>query len=261
MISWHPNQSFDPRVYHHGFQVADVLDMWRLSRCIRRFCWSPIQWKWGARSQKNFLKARLCALDFDDGEMTLAQAMDTFCDMRHVIGTTKSHRKNKNGVIADRFRVVLVFSEDIRDPRLYRFNMNCMRRYPIDRACKDAARFFYPCNEIVSVSDDEEDYAVDVRKDIPKNFEKTDYERLRYYRDAHTIPREILIRLQHPIPKGERNKTVYGLAKDLCFLGIDYERILELLVSSQAIDLGEEEIIRTVRNGVDKALAELAERG
>jgi hypothetical protein len=124
----------------------------RVAEGIVRFPWSPCVWRDGDKRNANFLYADLLALDFDSPEMPLAQAVNAFSDMAHVIGTTKSHQREKNGVVCDRFRVVLRLESRIENLGDFKETLSfAMRHYPADEACKDGGRFFWPCREIVSV--------------------------------------------------------------------------------------------------------------
>jgi hypothetical protein len=95
-------------------------------------------------------------LDFDDPQMSLSEAIRTWQDSAHVIGTTKSHQVSKNGAPpCDRFRVAVPWSSRITDIKTYRYNMlQVSKSYPCDSQCKDGARLYYPCKEIVSIATD-----------------------------------------------------------------------------------------------------------
>ena len=61
----------------------------------------------GTRSKNNIIREySIVAFDIDDGT-TLKDAFRIFSDFTYVIYTTKSHQKEKNGEICDRFRIVL----------------------------------------------------------------------------------------------------------------------------------------------------------
>lgn len=98
------------------------------------------------RTNVNFSGTHYLGLDFDDG-MTIDEAKKVFKDYKHLIGPTKSHRKLKNGVVADRFRVILFLSKAITDRKVYTATMaDLLSRFPqADRACKDPARMFFSC--------------------------------------------------------------------------------------------------------------------
>lgn len=113
--------------------------------------WSPATFKDDYRNSKNFEQTPVVALDFDEG-FSLDEAQAAFKNYKHIIGTTKSHQKPKNGIVCDRFRVVLFLSEPITDPKIYTSTIHSLLlKFPkADRACKDPGRMFYHCKEIVA---------------------------------------------------------------------------------------------------------------
>lgn len=226
--------------------MADVTDMERIAKCITRFAWSPCLYKDGHRHETCFIGSYWCAYDFDDGEFTIADAVNTFADMRHVIGTTKTHQQWKTTASGrkmapcDRFRVVIPWDEPIKDLRTYRFNMTLQRdRYDMDRSCIDGARLFWPCVEIVSINNDEADgefaYAREVRLDVPDDFESlgSDHERTRsrFVRNGMLPTWAARWLYSEVIPVGRRNTTVYGLAKDLALAGFDQDTIVAKILA------------------------------
>lgn len=202
---------------------------------VSRFTWSPIIYKENTRKQANFLKSVIIALDFDDGEMTLAQAVDNyFCDVRHIIGTTRSHQLEKNGIICDRFRVILQLERPVTTAREYRWQMKCaVKKYPIDPQATDAARLFYPCNEIVSVSDGElwEVYEVPSWFEDVKKFEN----RLKPFEASKIVPSAVTIKLSRQIMKGERNAYFFGVGMDLMTCGFTLDETKAMVMASNAI--------------------------
>lgn len=170
-----PPQADKPALYARGYKIADTDDIYRISRGIVGFVWSGIAWKDGHRANKNFLYSDWCVLDFDSPDMPLAQAVRVFCDRIHIIGITKSHQKDKKGVICDRFRVVIPWEKRITDTRVYRWNMQrLLDRYPIDDKALDPARFFFPCTRIVAL--EAEGYKEDVDEGVPEGFDFRDPE-------------------------------------------------------------------------------------
>lgn len=125
-----------------------------VSWLVGEHVWSPIVWTRGKRAEKNFAAALWIALDFDDGAFTLDEAVAEFADYAHVIGTTKSHQKDKGGKVCDRFRVAVRGDFVLTDVADYRRVVSEMAQcYGADGACIDGARFFYPCEEIISAHD------------------------------------------------------------------------------------------------------------
>lgn len=255
MISYHLNQSFDSKHYGYGFKTADVVDMKRIAKCMTKYVWSPCIWKDGRRSQQNFIAARFCVLDFDDGEMTLAEAKNIFCDCVHIIGTTKSHQKVKNNIVCDRFRVLFVFAHPIEDLRLYRWNMHkYMRNYPCDKSCKDGARFFYPCQEIVSISS--EGYKQDIFLNVPDTFEKPKIIPSCMI-SSKTIPNRIINEFNRKYTMNNRHSAIYRFACLLSPYDFTPSEILMRIKQSEVFKLypekvdSDEEILRTITNALD----------
>jgi hypothetical protein len=70
--------------------------------------YSPYEYFNNTKKSENWSnqKQNLIIFDVDSG-LTLEDAMKKFADYRYFICTTKSHQKEKKGVIADRFRIFL----------------------------------------------------------------------------------------------------------------------------------------------------------
>lgn len=214
MISYHPTAKTAMAAtsgWRTAFSVGPV---------ITQYIWSGMVWREGRRNSENFWFSDWCVLDFDSGEMSLAEAVKNFCDCIHVIGTTKSHQLEKGGIISDRFRVAIPWEKRISDINVLKFNLEEMtRRYPIDPACKDGARLFYPCKSVVSSS------VTGYRKEVkapPQNFgQPTPVAQ----RPAGRCPRYIQAWLDRPVAEGIRSmyfkigahlhKQGYGLGESI----------------------------------------------
>lgn len=255
MISYHPHQNGGSGAYGQGFLRADTLDLARISRGICEFAWSPVIWTGGRRRQDHFEFADLCVLDFDSPEMTLAQALNIFSDMAHIIGTTKSHRKPKGGVTCDRFRVVLRFASRISALKTYRYSLKqVVQRYPADPAATDGARFFFPCTEIVSVLDD--GFVEEVRDPPAVNTEQAET-RKRYLAEAYRSRGAMPPWLKRFLDTGDvvdtgRNHTVYRAAAKLTELGEPADAVRAMVMASPFSRDGLEhgEVERALENGI-----------
>lgn len=162
MISYHPKSSPKniSQYYDFGFLVAPWFIPNMIARTMSERAWSPIVWHEGRRKTDNFKESHWFALDFDDPGTPLEQAKNLFCDMIHVIGTTKSHQIEKHGVICDRYRVLLKWEKPITNWRTYQFNAErLISHHEADSACSDPARHYFPCIDIVSVC--EEGYSLE----------------------------------------------------------------------------------------------------
>ena len=121
IISVHPTAKTAPQTAT-GWEQVDVKSMAELGQIVVDKVWSNCSWREGRRTGESFLCSDFMALDFDDPTTTLAQAVNEWCDTRHVIGTTKSHRKEKNGIVCDRFRIIAPWSESIFSLQAYKQN-------------------------------------------------------------------------------------------------------------------------------------------
>jgi hypothetical protein len=127
--------------------AVDSLDA--LKEIIVNNDWSPAIFKHNYRNNENFESTSLMVLDIDDG-LALRDAIELFAPYEHLIATTKSHQKEKDGKPAcDRYRVVLRLSGDVRDRDTFTATwFELHKKFPfIDSKCKDPARFFYKCTD------------------------------------------------------------------------------------------------------------------
>jgi hypothetical protein len=204
---------------------ADSLET--VARTVSRFAWSPCQWFGGHRLSENFGRANLFALDFDSGELSLKQALNVFCDSSHVIGLTKSHQREKNGIICDRFRVILQLENETDDSELFASTVRFYaRKWDADIKAADAARFFWPCRQIVSVVEDgyRQEFIhpdPDPPGPPPERYRQSGAVRLR----THSF-------LQRVVPSGERNNFCFTVSKDLFDAGYTFDEIYAIIVGS-----------------------------
>ena len=131
-----------------------------------------------------------------------------------------------------------------------------VKKHNADKACVDAARFFWPCKEIVSVNYigklvevlDSKDYSEKKRKKEAERFKKMS----RMYPDK-SIPMHI----QNKLKFGTFNRThaCYGIGADLTTLGFSKDEIISLVKKSAIISDGFnlDEAISAIRNGIKKA--------
>ena len=108
--------------------------------------YSPFVFDEGYRKEinSNLNQCNIIMLDFDDG-VSMDELMPNFDNITYLVATTKSHQKEKNGLICDRFRLIFPLEKcfDITIDE-YKIMMNLLiTRYGADKACKDIARFYY----------------------------------------------------------------------------------------------------------------------
>lgn len=237
MISIYKNLEQNARV-SSGFVPYSPKRFSDIASVIKSRMWSPIVWHGGNRAASNFHFAKYIALDFDS-EISLNDAHQMFHELRHIIGTTKSHGIEKNGITSDRFRVILMLDQVIYDGKYFAYLCKRLaRHYGSDLAACDAGRLFFACKDIISivegasiiVQDYAEDYAIELEKYRHKDKE------IAAYKDLKKIPFEVRCRL-NAIPKpGFRNNFIFALVSDLQKLGVSYEESLEMFKQSKVFE-------------------------
>jgi hypothetical protein len=118
--------------------------------------WAPALYKNGHRLNANLETMSLFVCDIDEG-MTIEEARKAFAPYRCIIGTSKSHQREKvkrSGATVppcDRFRVILELAEPITSDRDFKATWFAVQKIcpTMDPSCKDAGRFYWPCVEIV----------------------------------------------------------------------------------------------------------------
>lgn len=225
MFSFHPTAK-DARAAASGFRTS-----FNLSSKITNNIWSGIIWEGGKRRADNFLFSDICVLDFDSGEMSLREAVKTFCDTAHWIGTTRSHQKEKGGVISDRFRVAVPWEHRVSDATEYRYNMELLtKKYPVDTQCRDLARLFFPCINIVSVAT--EGYKFDVA--IPPAGWGTPPPVLApELVGSGVIPGHLVRRMAEPAKPGRIRLAYWQIGRDLRTYGITLADAVAYVLSSK----------------------------
>lgn len=143
---------------HESVRVESVSTFEDVSELGAIICgnraWAPGLFENDYRLNANLKSIDLLVLDIDAG-CTLDQATALFKDYKHLIATTKSHQLAKGTQPAvDRFRVVLFLETPATTDAEFKSYWRAAKQlWPfIDDACKDAARFFYPCINTISLN-------------------------------------------------------------------------------------------------------------
>lgn len=134
-------------------EVIELEDLEELAEFITLHDWAPAVFRDNYRKKANFRETDLLVFDVDNG-CTLGEAKEYFKDYSHIIATTRNHQVEKNGVVCDRFRVILTLDKPIKDAATYAATWHhYAKRYPfIDEACKDESRFYYKSTSVVSLN-------------------------------------------------------------------------------------------------------------
>jgi hypothetical protein len=247
---------------HDGWENAETLDFERIARCVVKFPWSPAVWQ-GRRITENFKSCHLMVLDFDDGEMTVKDAINAFCDCRHIIATTKSHQKPKgDSPPVDRFRVVMQFATPITSVEVYRATMAAIRRkYPVDRSVAiNPVAWYWPCVELHSVCPTGEDWApVKPVLESPETLAaRAHYRRAKFEQQGY-LPEHVQAFLVygHLFKGCGRNQTIFTVAAHLGAVGMPFDAALEMIKKAPLAWGGftDRELLNTVRNGHKKGAA------
>lgn len=240
-------------------KVVEASSMEALSKLILDgFGWSPGIFKNNYRNLENFQQMEVLALDFDKG-MRLEEASLVFADYEHIIGTSRSHQKEKPGKKGaieppcDRFRVVFRLSKPITSDEEYKATFNKLRQqFPAaDPQCSDASRFFFPCISIVYGTN--EGLEVDPVKPPPKaekvKRELSERERGRLARSTLEF-----ITVGTSGDKG-RHASLFKAAKDLQEQGFDEADAEELLLRCPLVDepgMPAEDFLKAIRSAFRK---------
>lgn len=124
-----------------------------LSQIICNSTWSHSTFAKRYRNKENFLQTNLIVLDVDSC-CTIEDAKRLFKSYTHIIGTTRSHQKNKNGLICNRFRIVLFLDRPITSSDDFKATWETLQeKYPfIDNKCSSPSWQWFPCISVESVN-------------------------------------------------------------------------------------------------------------
>lgn len=191
------------------FKPQNVDSLQELSQVITKTNWSCGVFKDDHRNISNFEYSDFMALDIDDG-VSIEEAARRLKDYSHIIAPTKSHKTDKNGKIADRFRAVVVLTERIENQNdYYTTYNNLMQLFPeADSACKDPSRLFYPSKEVYKVQTNKDRFPI-------KKYEAPIAEEVEIDRETKgQLSAKTLDLLQFGAEPGTRHGRLYKASKD-----------------------------------------------
>ena len=241
-----------------------------------KFNYSAGTFKDNYRNADNYLNySDMIILDIDDGK-SIDEARIIFEPFDYIIATTKSHQKEKNGKICDRFRVILPTEKPINLNKTdYSKMMNeVFKDYPfVDTVCKDSSRFYFPAKNSTIITHSgftnfewetyhkralENDLiqrdALRRKQQLNEAFNKKSLEygsgeKIDYIRTILKTEKLLkLIKYDEKYVSGQRNKTLYSYGRYFLDLGFSNEEVKEILfwINSQGDSIPEEEINKTV---------------
>jgi hypothetical protein len=180
----------------------------------------------GYITDENYLREQnLFIIDIDEG-LTIDDAKGLFKDYTYLISTTKSHQKDKHGVVCDRFRLILpTISKFHLEPKIYSDTymnvLNAVGIYEADSKCRNSSRWYYG-NPDGEYWYNQGSILLDIRPYIPHSSENIKTEK-----SLHNLEREISddnidLRIAGALKwfasnttSGNRNDNVYRFAKML----------------------------------------------
>lgn len=230
--------------------------------------YSPFQYRENYRKEDNSIltNANAIFLDFDDG-LSIDKAKSIFSDFCYVLATTKSHQKEKNGKVCDRFRIVIPCETNIHLCKEdYKELMNdIITTYGADKACKDIARFYYGYENAEVFYNFGELFDLDnailkakKKKQIIKEMTNTKERVVNIHFDgskvdtlrqiSHTDKMLRLLKFNERFGAGGRNNYLFACAKYLQYSGMsDDEVVSEVLwINSMGDGISEDEIKHTI---------------
>lgn len=211
---------------------------WTLAGKARKYVWSPCVWENGERREGNFLAAEWLVLDFDDGNFTLADAHRRFGGHTLMIGTTKSHGREKNGrPPCDRFRLALLWEEPVYDIETYRQNVAWWARQLGADKTVDGARFYWPCREAFG-------YAGKTLQTRPKETARPASEQP--MKPTGMLSRQTLYFLKYGSTPGHRNSDSFMSAIDMVRHGWSETEVTNAI--SSVVDISKNEIDSLVKS-------------
>jgi hypothetical protein len=214
----------------------------------------------GKRNISNFIQADMIGLDIDNKEtedtslMSLAEAKDAFKEYKHLILASRSHLCEKNGEIAERFRVILFLEEPITNSDdFYSTWFYLKKLYPaIDPQCKDPSRFWWKHKEVLGFGNGK---LLKPVKHVPIQIDN----KLEISSGIKGELSKLTLKyLEFGIPTGSRNGSVYKIARDFnqnLYTQEEAEsRIISALIRTKTIssDFNESEAVAAISSAYSK---------
>jgi len=225
------------------------------------FNYSAHHFKEGYRNIENAKPDfNIIILDIDEN-VSLQMAMALLGEYKYTIGTTRSHRKEKNGDIADRFRIVMPLDRTLSmdGEEFTEFIKNIMNWIPfeVDRKCVDAARFYFGNPDaLIFENDGKHIESIDFIPNTTKAEEKK-----KVIADLSNLD-ELERWFALNAIKGSRNNHLARYAFMLADAGLDIDTIEEKVFKMNATltdKISDKEIWGTVMKSVAKKLNQIGE--
>lgn len=219
-----------------GFKVYEGSHVATMQMIMTTYTWSPIIWKDGHRTKKNFVCAHYIGLDFENPEVPMTATIKRYCDSWHLLGTTRSHGTDKQP-LADRYRLLLKLREPITRLADYECTVGSLIDHNgCDASGIDGARIFYPCRVMVSIACDDDLFVEETIKgptdeEVAKQREA--FERKMAIQASYgRLSDSAKWCLRNVIPQGDRSNAIWRMGKDFFKAGITYDDALLRIMRS-----------------------------
>ena len=230
--------SIAPTNENSTFTPVDVKSLAEMGKLLCEKSFSAGVFKDNRRTIENFIAASCIGLDVDnDGKredtpsMSIDDAVNLFKDHKHLILTSRSHRKEKHGKIEDRYRVILFFDKPITEAQDFYATWFALKDFfpPCDNQCKDPSRQFFAHSSVYSVN--RHGKLITHVKHVNEPIKQKEA-RPTQPGERGELSRETLKVLQFGVEEGSRNATVYKVAKDFQQNLYELEEAQDMIVSA-----------------------------
>lgn len=122
------------------------IDFYSIDKYTNRYNYSFGLFKDGYRNKENtYAISNVLCFDIDEG-LSIQECKELLTNWSYMIITTKSHQKDKHGVVCDRYRLILPLTEEpsMSDYGEFYDYVGQMLGLTHDRATKDVSRFYFP---------------------------------------------------------------------------------------------------------------------
>lgn len=208
-----------------NFRAVEINTLADLVNYATKYNYSTGKFKDNYRTKDNFEQAQSIAIDVDNDDpnihYSIADAALLFSNYRYVILPSKSHQIEKNGRVADRFRIILFLDQPITSAKDFTATWNeLFKFYPAaDTACKDASRFYYPSPSVYAVNENGNPWPV--TKYVKPEINELDAALMTGERGQ--LAKSTMHFLTYGAPAGKRNVALFKASKDMQEQGFTIE--------------------------------------
>jgi len=244
--------------------ITEEIEFYDIEALTNRYNYSFGLFKNGYRTIDNTYElSNILCYDIDEN-LTIKECKSLMENWSYIIATTKSHQKDKHGLVCDRFRLILPLTEapEIHDYSKFYDYIGQMLGLKHDKATKDVSRFYFPNkNQITYINRNKRNNPLDTVL-LRKLFIE---DQSRKILEAETKRNEVKITVEgnvdalihwfkNEIHNGSRNNLLYRLRKALENESIEDKTIIKLVEKvNYSLDnpLSEKELQKTVLRGIN----------